>query len=91
MTLLGLVGTFIRRRKASRDVRPEAMLFTLAGLSLFLFPALFASYHFRYVIPSLPVLGPAACLGASVVADRLRDWKMGVGSKSRGAAEEELA
>lgn len=91
MALLGLVGTFIRRRKSSRDVRPEAMLFTLAGLSLFLFPALFASYHFRYVIPSLPVLGPAACLGASVVVDRLSDSKMGVRSKGRGAVEEEPA
>lgn len=92
MALLGLAGTFIpRRRKTSRDVRPEALLFTLAGLSLFLFPALFANYNFRYVIPSLPVLGPAACLGASVVVDRVLGSKLRLRSEARAAAEEVTA
>ena len=68
MALLAIAGCVLKGRHASeRDARPEALLFLLGGCALLLFPATFAAYHYRYVVPALPLLGPAAALGAAAL------------------------
>ena len=71
--LLGLFGSVWRRPGEGRDVRPEALLFTLAGAALLLFPATFAAYHYRYVIPAIPLLGAAGAMGASTLLHFLKE------------------
>ena len=72
MALLGLVGCVLKRsRPDGRDSRPEAALFLLAGIAVLAFPATFAAYHFRYVLPALPLLGPGAAIGAMALSDRI--------------------
>jgi hypothetical protein len=60
------------RTKAGRPVGPEALLFTLAGVGVLLFPTVFAVYHIRYVLPALPLAGPAGALGLTGLIRRFR-------------------
>jgi hypothetical protein len=81
LACLGLGGALVGRPiDGWRDTRPEALLLTLGGLSLYLFPSAFSTFHFRYVIPGLPLLAPAGALGASLIWDRWghrrrREWQ----------------
>ncbi len=52
--------------------RSACFLFAVTGLALLLAPVMTTVYHFRYVLPALPLLGPAGALGLSVLLDRLR-------------------
>ena len=74
LALLGLLGALLGREL--QDTRPGArlscLLLTVSGLALYLFPALFATFHFRYVISALPLLGPAGAMGSSLLLFRLR-------------------
>ncbi len=54
---------------------PEAWLFTLAAVGLLIFAPVFAVYHFRYVLPAIPLTGPAAVLGVAAVMARRRPDK----------------
>lgn len=58
--LIGLGGLFVRRR-GWRDRLDPAVL-ALIGLTLMAAPAATASFDFRYVLPTLAVLPPAAAL-----------------------------
>jgi len=70
--VLGLVGAALGwRRRAGRTLAPEALLFSLAGIGVLLFPPLFAVYHFRYAIPAVPLLAAGAAVGAAVVHERV--------------------
>ena len=66
----GLVG---RGRRGSHDLRIDSLLLTFAGLSLLLFPAFLSTFHFRYTIPAIPLLGPAGVLGGTLLFNRLSD------------------
>ncbi len=69
--LLSVGGViFGRGRREERDTRWDAALFTLAALALFAFPSVFSTFHYRYVIPSIPLLGPGAALGATLLYRR---------------------
>ncbi|MGH2819038.1 MAG: hypothetical protein ACRDJ5_00135, partial [Actinomycetota bacterium] len=70
---LGLMGA-VGRGAASgkRDLRRESLLFASAALVLLLVPVMTAVYHFRYVLPVLPLLGPAGALGIGALIDRRR-------------------
>jgi hypothetical protein len=89
LACLGLVGAFIGRPvNGWRDTRPEALLLTLGGLSLYLFSSAFSTFHFRYVIPGLALLGPAGALGASLIWNRWghRRYRECQRKKERGSA-----
>jgi hypothetical protein len=68
---VGLIGVLLGKRiPRRRDVRPESILFTLAGVALLLLPVMTTVYHFRYVLPALPLLGAGAALGATAFRAR---------------------
>lgn len=84
--LLGILGAIWRRPDGARDVRPESLLFTVAGSALLLFPATFAAYHYRYVIPAVPLLGVAGAIGASTLLQRVQEF-LRSRSRSEGTTE----
>jgi hypothetical protein len=57
----GALGWWLRHSR--RDLAVHGALFSLAIVGLLLFPTVFAVYHFRYVIPAIPLTGPAAVFG----------------------------
>ncbi|SHN66704.1 Dolichyl-phosphate-mannose-protein mannosyltransferase [Geodermatophilus obscurus] len=69
--LVGLGALFLRRR-GWRD-RLDPALLALIGLTLMVGPAATASFDFRYVLPTLAVLPPAAALALRGVFLRRRD------------------
>ena len=71
LALLG--GIFGRGRRGSLDLRLDCLLLTFAGLALYLFPAFLSTFHFRYTIAAIPLLGPAGVLGATLLVKRLSD------------------
>ena len=78
MTILGLLGVVVGRRtgeNGERSLRAESFLFVGAALVLLVGAVTSTVYHFRYVIPAIPLLGPAAALGASVIWSRVRDFR----------------
>jgi hypothetical protein len=69
--LLGIAGAVWGGTLArGRTPRPDCMLFALSGLTLLLVPVVAAVYHFRYALPSIPLLGIAGALGASLLRAR---------------------
>jgi hypothetical protein len=68
--LIGLGALFLRRR-GWRD-RLDPALLALIGLTLMVGPAATASFDFRYVLPTLAVLPPAAALALRGVGRRRR-------------------
>ncbi|SNS44503.1 Dolichyl-phosphate-mannose-protein mannosyltransferase [Geodermatophilus pulveris] len=64
--LVGL-GALLARRRGRRD-RLDPALLALLGLTLMAGPAATASFDFRYVLPTLAVLPPAAALALRGVA-----------------------
>jgi hypothetical protein len=64
--LIGAVGIVVPRQ-GERDLRAECALFTLGALALLLLPVMTTVYHFRYVMPTVPLAGAAAALGGTVV------------------------
>jgi hypothetical protein len=71
LALLG--GIFGKGRRGSHDLRLDCLFITFAGLSLYLFPAFFSTFHFRYTIAAIPLLGPAGILGATLQWKRVSD------------------
>ena len=73
LLVLGGAGILLGRRSVHRrGLAPECGLFTLAALGLMLFPTVFGVYHVRYVLPALPLVGPAGALGAQALISRFR-------------------
>lgn len=71
LALLG--GIFGKGRRMSHDLRLDCLLLTFAGLALYLFPAFVSTFHFRYTIAAIPLLGPAGVLGATLLWKRVSD------------------
>lgn len=67
---LGGIGSILGLRSGPRDLRAESALFTLGALALLTLPVAATVWHFRYLLPSLPLAGPAGALGATVLRDR---------------------
>ena len=73
LLLVGLAGGALGTASGSvRRPAPECWLFSLTALALLLTPTMVAVYHFRYVIPALPLAGVAGSLGASALLRRFR-------------------
>jgi hypothetical protein len=75
LLVVGLVGGivgWIRGGERSRAAQ-LALLLTVATVGLLLFPVVFAVYHFRYVVPAVPLVGPAAAVGAWAFFGKSRD------------------
>jgi hypothetical protein len=73
LLLLGLAGGLLAwKRDGERPMGPECWLFTLAALGVLLFPPVFDVYHIRYVLPALPLAGPAGALGLTAILQRRR-------------------
>ena len=83
LTVLGLLGVVVGRRtleKGERSLRAESFLFVGAALVLLVGAVTNTVYHFRYVIPAIPLLGPAAALGASAIWSRAQGLRARSGS-----------
>ena len=73
LLVLGVAGGgFGLVRGGLRTLAPEAWLFTVAAVGLLIFAPVFAVYHFRYVLPAIPLTGPAAVLGVAAAMARHR-------------------
>ena len=73
LALLSLTGAAWERSPLrDRDVRPVSLLFALSGIALLLTPVLVTVHHFRYVLPSLPLLGSGGAVGVALLLARLR-------------------
>jgi hypothetical protein len=79
--LVGLGALFLRRRDW-RD-RLDPALLALVGLTLMAGPAATASFDFRYVLPTLAVLPPAAALALRGVPLRRRPAEQGRAEEPR--------
>ena len=85
--LLGLVllaGTAgaIMAAGGQAPLARTAALFSAAGLVLLLFPVAVTVYHVRYVVPALPLVGPAGAAGASALWQRVRVRQPAGGAES---------
>ena len=85
LALLG--GTFGRGLRQSQDLRIECLLLAFAGLALYLFAALFATFHFRYTISTIPLFGPAGVLGATLLFNRASE----IGSARRAPGKNTIS
>jgi hypothetical protein len=65
--LLGLAGAVGLRRGAARPLRAESVLLTSSGFLLLLAVEMTSSFDYRYLLPSLPLLGAGGALGASIL------------------------
>jgi hypothetical protein len=70
LLLLGMAGGIVDRAAGHRPLRAECWLFTLAAVGVLLFPPVFDVYHIRYVLPALPLAGPAGALGLGPLLGR---------------------
>lgn len=65
---LGAIGSLIgRRMQEGPNLRADAVLFTLAAVTLLLAPVMVTVYHFRYSLPAVPLACAAAGLGAGSI------------------------
>jgi hypothetical protein len=71
MLLLGMTGGLLGLKGSVPRLGPVCWLFTLAALGLLLFPPVFGVYHIRYVLPAIPLAGPAAVLGLTVAMRKI--------------------
>ena len=72
LVLLGVLGAvFAKHGRATSRARLSSMLFTACGLALYLFPASFSTFHYRYVLPAVPLIAAGGSLGASLLWDRM--------------------
>jgi hypothetical protein len=62
--VLVLVACFIPAEPNRRDLRPEAVALALGGLGMLAVPAVTATYQYRYLLPSIPLLWVGGVLGA---------------------------
>jgi hypothetical protein len=64
--LAGIIGgiTGLATGRA-RPAATAALLFAVSAAGMLLFATTFTIYHFRYVMPAIPLSGPAAVLGAA--------------------------
>jgi 4-amino-4-deoxy-L-arabinose transferase-like glycosyltransferase len=79
--LVGLGALFLRRRGWRERLDPA--LLALIGLTLMVGPAATASFDFRYVLPTLAVLPPAAALALRGVSPRRRREEPGPAEEPR--------
>ncbi|GAC1342858.1 MAG: hypothetical protein NVSMB29_14990 [Candidatus Dormibacteria bacterium] len=70
--LLALVAACGRLEAADRHSRAVALLLASAGLFVLLAPAMTAVFDYRYQLPTLLLLPPAAALGITLIEHRLR-------------------
>ena len=66
MILLGTIGAIIVHRDG-RDNRLVAALFSVSALALLVGAVMTTVFHFRYAIPVLPLVGPAAAIGVDAL------------------------
>jgi hypothetical protein len=66
LLLLGVAGAVF----GPRSFMPACLLFTLAASVLLFVPVATTVYHFRYVVPALPVAGAAGALGSAALLRR---------------------
>jgi Dolichyl-phosphate-mannose-protein mannosyltransferase len=69
-TALGLLAGIGRVPPALRRLRWTAALFGASGLLVFVAAATTSTFDYRYLLPSLPLLGPAGALGATLLSER---------------------
>ncbi len=70
---LGLLAGVGRLPTGLRRLRWSAALFTATGLMMFLAAATTATFDYRYLVPTLPLLGPAGALGIVLLGERLAE------------------
>ena len=80
LLVAGLTGPWASRRRWRGQQGTACLLLSLLGVVVLLAPVTTTVYHFRYVLPALPLLGPAGALGAA----QLLEWR-GRHSMSRRA------
>lgn len=70
--LLGLLGAGLGRRSGggARALAASGLLFSLAILGLLLARLALGVYGYRYMIVTIPFVGPAAAVGLTILADR---------------------
>lgn len=65
LLVAGLAGSWASRRRWRDQQGSACLLLSLLGVVVLLAPVAATVYHFRYVLPALPLLGPAGALGAT--------------------------
>jgi hypothetical protein len=81
------VGALFLRRRSSRERLDPALLAAL-GLTLLVAPAMTASFDYRYLLPTLAVLPPAAALALRGLSVRLPRRAPGVSRRRPGRRAE---
>jgi hypothetical protein len=73
LLIAGLAGGLLARRgqAGERSLGPECLLFSLVAVFLLIGPTMLAVYHFRYVLPAIPLAGVAGALGFTVLSRRI--------------------
>jgi hypothetical protein len=72
LLIAGLAGGLLGRSRVDgeRSLGPECLLFSLVAVALLIGPTMLAVYHFRYVLPAIPLAGVAGALGFTAVKRR---------------------
>ncbi|MDQ3660163.1 MAG: hypothetical protein M3454_03710 [Actinomycetota bacterium] len=70
LLVAGLAGSWASRSRWREQKGSACLLFSLLGAVILLAPVMTTVYHFRYVLPALPLLGPAGILGATQLSRR---------------------
>jgi hypothetical protein len=83
LLLLGWAGGAVGwKRSRGRALGPDSLLFTLAVVGLLLFPPIFAVYHFRYVLPAVPLVGPAGVIGLAALMQFIVSMRSGADQRA---------
>jgi hypothetical protein len=77
--LLGIAGIVVPAGGDTR-LRSASALFTLGALALLLLPVMATVFHFRYVMPAIPLAGVAGSIGATAIWRWLQRRQAGDGS-----------
>jgi hypothetical protein len=93
LLVLGVAGAIVGPPGAHthRGMRAEGFLFLAAALALLLGAVMTTVYHFRYVLPAVPLLGASAAIGATAVALRARSLSGGLAHALEPQANREPA
>jgi hypothetical protein len=72
LLITGLAGGLLARRRQDSEpsLGPECLLFSLVAVFLLIGPTMLAVYHFRYVLPAIPLAGVAGALGFTALRRR---------------------
>ena len=72
--LVGLAGGLGGKQASRGGLGAQSLLFTVSGCALVVGAVMTSMFDYRYLLPSLPLLGAGGAVGASAIRELRRSW-----------------